>query len=278
MRNVKISALGCYTPPRLLTNNDLELMVGTTSQWIMERTGICRRHIADPSMATSDMALEAARAALAFRGIDASELDAVITCTVTPDMAFPATATLVQERLGARRALGFDLSAACCGFLYGLAAAVPMVAAAYCRKVLVIGADTMSRIVDYQDRSTCILFGDGAGAMLLEAAGASDDAGAGFIDFLAEADGSGAECASLPAGGSRLPASVQTVGNRQHYIQLQGQPVFEYAVKAFADLTLELARPATVLSLLIWISGFRIRPTGGSSVRQPNVWDSGLSR
>jgi 3-oxoacyl-[acyl-carrier-protein] synthase III len=255
MLNVKISAVGCYAPPRLLTNKDLESVVNTTSRWILERTGICQRHIADSSMATSDLAVEAARAALAARGIDASELDAVVTCTVTPDMAFPATATLVQERLGSRRALGFDLSAACCGFLYGLAAAVPMIAAGYYRKVLVIGADTMSRIVDYRDRGTCILFGDGAGAMLLEPTSDSDHSGAGFIDFVAEADGSGAECASLPAGGSRLPASIETIEKRQHYIQLHGQAVFKYAVQAFANLTMELLarnglRPA---DLDLWI-------------------------
>jgi 3-oxoacyl-[acyl-carrier-protein] synthase-3 len=255
MHNVKISALGCYTPPQLLTNRQLERMVGTTSQWIMERTGICQRHIADSSMATSDLAFEAAKTALAARGIDARDLNAIVTCTVTPDMAFPATTTLVQEKLGARRALGFDLSAACCGFLYGLATAVPMVAAGYCPKVLVIGADTMSRFVDYQDRSTCILFGDGAGAMLLEATAPSDDDGAGFIDFLADTDGSGAGCALLPAGGSRLPASLETVGQRRHYIQLQGQTVFKYAVQAFADLTVELLarnglRPA---DLDLWI-------------------------
>ena len=202
--NVKISALGCYTPPRLLTNPDLERMVGTTSQWIMERTGICRRHIADPGMATSDLAIQAAKAALASRGIDARGLDAVVTCTVTPDTIFPTTASIVQEALGARRALGFDLSAACCGFVYGLAAAVPMVATGMCRKVLMIGADTMSRIVDYRDRATCVLFGDGAGAMLLEAGDAGADGG--FIDFLAEMDGSGARVSPCPpAAAACLP-------------------------------------------------------------------------
>ncbi|MGO4885973.1 MAG: beta-ketoacyl-ACP synthase III [Bryobacteraceae bacterium] len=252
--NVKISALGCYAPPRLLTNHDLEQMVGTTSQWIMERTGICRRHIAEPGMATSDLAIEAAKIALASRDIDARGLDAVVTCTVTPDTVFPTTTSIVQEALGARRALGFDLSAACCGFVYGLATAVPMVATGLCRKVLVIGADTMSRIVDYRDRTTCVLFGDGAGAMLLEAA-AEDDADAGFIDFVAEMDGSGARSISLPAGGSRLPASLDTLEKRQHYIQLQGPPVFKYAVAAFVDITRQLLernglRPA---DLDLWI-------------------------
>jgi 3-oxoacyl-[acyl-carrier-protein] synthase-3 len=241
MHNVKISALGCYTPPRLLTNKDLEEMVGTTSKWIMDRTGICRRHIADPGTATSDLAIHAAKAALAARDIDARELDAVVTCTVTPDMAFPTTASIVQEALGARRSLGFDLSAACCGFVYGLATAAPMVATGMCRKILVIGADTMSRIVDYRDRATCVLFGDGAGAMLLEAA-SDNDTDAGFIDFVAEMDGSGANCVSLPAGGSRLPTCLETLERRQHYIQLQGQAVFKYAVQAFADVTLELLR------------------------------------
>ncbi len=240
MHNVKVSAIGSYTPPRLLTNKDLEKMLDTTSEWIMERTGICRRHIADPEMATSDLALQAALEALNSRGIEARQLDAVVACTVTPDTVFPSTASIVQEKLGARRALGFDVGAACCSFLYGLMTAVPMVASGLHRKVLVIGADTMTRFVDYRDRSSCILFGDGAGAMILEAADENDHADAGFIDCLAYTDGSGAPFVSLPAGGSRLPASAETVEKRQHYIQLQGQPVFKYAVNALVETGMEL--------------------------------------
>ena len=173
MPKAKITALGCYTPPRVLTNQDLEKLVETNDQWIMERTGIRERHIVPPEMATSDMAIEAAQCALAQRGIDATELNAIIVCTVTPDILFPSTACLVQNGIGAKGAWGFDLIAACSGFLYGLTTGAHLVAAGTHKKVLVIGADTMSRIIDYTDRATCVLFGDGAGAMLIEAAGRS---------------------------------------------------------------------------------------------------------
>jgi len=235
----KISALGCYVPPSVLTNRDLEQMVDTNSEWIVERTGICERHIAPPEMATSDMGLEAARAALEARGITADALDAILVCTVTPDMLFPSTACLIQDRLGAHRAWGFDLVAACSSFLYGLTTGAALVASGAHKKVLVVGADTMSRIVDYTDRATCILFGDGAGAMLLEPA---MDAGAdgGFIDFLGEIDGSGGDFLKMPAGGSRLPASQDTVARRQHYVHQQGQQVFKYAVKKMYELCAEV--------------------------------------
>src|SRR5713101_5103646 len=183
MPGAKISALGCYVPPGVLTNSDLERMVETSNEWILKRVGIAERHIAAPEVATSDMALEAARIALAQRGIAATELDAVIVCTVTPDMLFPSTACLVQDRLGAKGAWGFDLVAACSGFIYGLTTAAHLITAGSHKKVLVIGADTMSRVIDYTDRATCILFGDGAGAMLLEPANGSDG-DLGFIDFL----------------------------------------------------------------------------------------------
>ncbi|HZT29758.1 MAG TPA: beta-ketoacyl-ACP synthase III [Bryobacteraceae bacterium] len=239
MPKAKISALGCYSPPRVLTNQDLEKMVDTTSQWIVERTGICERRIADPETATSDMAAEAARAALEQRGIASSEIDAILVCTVTPDMFFPSTACLVQNRLGARGAWGFDLVAACSGFVYGLTTGAHLVSSGAHRRVLVIGADTMSRIIDYTDRSTCILFGDGAGAMLLEASGESDN-GAGFIDFLGEIDGSGGDFLKMPAGGSRLPASVETVQQRLHYVHQEGQQVFKYAVKKMFEVCRDL--------------------------------------
>ncbi len=229
MPRVKISALGCYTPPRVLTNQDLEKLVETSNQWILERTGIRERHIADPDMATSDMAVEAAKCALAQRGVDAKELNAIIVCTVTPDHMFPSTACLVQNRLGARGAWGFDLIAACSSFVYGLTTGAHLVAAGTHKKVLVIGADTMSRIIDYTDRATCVLFGDGAGAMLLEPADDGEDAG--FIDFLGEIDGSGAEALRMPAGGSRMPPSHETVDKRLHYVHQDGQAVFKYAVR-----------------------------------------------
>jgi 3-oxoacyl-[acyl-carrier-protein] synthase-3 len=234
VRRPKITALGCYTPPRLLTNLDLEKMVETSNQWILDRTGIHTRHIADPDMATSDMAFEAARAALAQRGIDGSELDAIIVCTVTPDMFFPSTACLVQDRIGAKGAWGFDLIAACSGFVYGLTTAAHLVAAGSHQKVLVIGADTMSRIIDYTDRATCILFGDGAGAMLVEP---GDEEDAGFIDFLGEIDGSGAPYLRMPAGGSRLPSSAETVEKRLHYVHQEGPQIFKYAVRKMFEVS-----------------------------------------
>jgi 3-oxoacyl-[acyl-carrier-protein] synthase-3 len=217
----------------VLTNSDLEKMVKTSNQWILERTGISERHIAPAEMATSDLAVNAAREALAQRGIQASELDAIIVCTVTPDMLFPATACLVQHQLGAKGAWGFDLVAACSGFLFGLTTAAQLVASGSHRKVLVIGADTMSRIIDYTDRATCILFGDGAGAMLVEA---GDDDSVGFIDFLNEIDGAGGVYLNMPAGGSRLPASLETVQKRLHYVHQDGQQVFKYAVRKMYEV------------------------------------------
>ncbi len=238
MARAKITAVGSYAPPRILTNQDLEQIVETSDQWIVERTGIRERHIADPEVATSDMALEAARCALLERGVDASELDAILVCTVTPDMMFPSTACLVQHGLGARGAWGFDLIAACSSFVYGLTTGSSLVAGGGHRKVLVIGADTMSRIIDYTDRSTCVLFGDGAGAMLLEPA--ADGENVGFVDFLGEVDGSGAPYLNMPAGGSRRPASVQTVEKRLHYVHQEGGQVFKYAVRKMYETSRDL--------------------------------------
>jgi 3-oxoacyl-[acyl-carrier-protein] synthase-3 len=233
VRRPKITAVGCYVPPKLLTNADLERMVDTSDKWILERTGIRERHIADPEVATSDLAFEAARAALAQRGVDASDLDAILVCTVTPDMFFPATACIVQNRLGAKGVWGFDLVAACSGFLYGLSTAAHLVAAGSHRKVLVIGADTMSRIIDYQDRATCVLFGDGAGAMLVEPS--EDGSDYGFIDFFNEVDGSGEPYLNMPAGGSRMPPSAETVAKRLHYVHQDGGQVFKFAVRRMYD-------------------------------------------
>jgi 3-oxoacyl-[acyl-carrier-protein] synthase-3 len=235
----KISALGCYVPPRVLTNQDLEKMVETNDQWIVERTGIRERHIADAGVATSDMAIEAARCALAQRAVAATEVDAIIVCTVTPDMFFPSTACLVQKGLGAKGAWGFDLVAACSGFVYGLTTGAHLVAAGTHRRVLVIGSDTMSRIIDYQDRATCVLFGDAAGAVLLEPAGEGDD-GAGFLDFLGEVDGSGGDYLKMPAGGSRLPSSHETIDQRLHYVHQDGGQVFKYAVRKMYESCHEL--------------------------------------
>ncbi len=246
----EITAVGCYVPPAVLTNADLEKMVQTNNEWIIDRTGISERHIAAPDVATSDLATCAARAALAQRGIDASELDAILVCTVTPDMLFPSTACLVQHNLGATKAWGFDLVAACSGFVYGLVTGASFIAAGTHRKVLVIGADTMSRIINYEDRTTCILFGDGAGAMLLEpGVNGSRDADShagespGFIDFIGEIDGSGGSYLKMPAGGSRIPASAETVEKKMHFVYQEGAQVFKYAVlKMYEVCTALLAR------------------------------------
>jgi 3-oxoacyl-[acyl-carrier-protein] synthase-3 len=235
----KITALGCYVPPRVLTNADLERLVETNDEWILTRTGISERHIADPEIATSDLATCAAKIALQQRGIEASELDLIIVCTVTPDMLFPSTVCLVQKNLGASKAWGFDLIAACSGFVYGLTTAASFIGAGMYKKVLVIGADTMSRILNYEDRTTCVLFGDGAGAMLVEPVEAGDD-DLGFIDFYGEVDGTGAPYLSMPAGGSRHPASAETVENKMHYVHQEGQQVFKYAVTKMHEVSTAL--------------------------------------
>lgn len=252
MRNVKISAIGTYVPPRILTNQDLEKLVETSDDWILERTGIRERHIADPEMATSDMAVEAAKAALATRGLDAAELDAILVCTVTPDHYFPSTACLVQHRIGAKHAWGFDLIAACSSFVYGLTTGAHLVGAGTHSKVLVIGSDTMSRIIDYTDRATCVLFGDGAGAMLIEPA---EDGEPGFIGYRNEIDGSGGDALKMPAGGSRLPSSHETIDQRLHFVKQDGQAVFKFAVRRMYEISADLLKktgiPASELKLLI---------------------------
>jgi 3-oxoacyl-[acyl-carrier-protein] synthase-3 len=235
----KITALGCYTPPRVLTNQDLEKMVDTNDQWIMSRVGIRERHIAAPEVATSDLAVAAARIALDERGIDPSEIEVIIVCTVTPDHMFPSTACLVQNGLGAKGAWGFDLSAACSSFVYGTTTAANLVMSGRYKKVLVIGAETMSRIIDYTDRATCVLFGDGAGAVLIEPVEESEGE-LGFVDFMGEIDGSGGDALIMPAGGSRLPPSHETVDKHQHFVKQDGQRVFKYAVRKMYDTCRDL--------------------------------------
>src|ERR1700720_2028464 len=197
-------------------------MVETTDQWITERTGIRERHIVDKGVATSDLAVEAAKKALAERGIDASDLDAIIVGTVTPDMFFPSTACLVQHKLGAKNVWGFDLSAACSAFVYALQTGAQFVATGAHNKVLVIGADVMSSIIDYTDRATCVIFGDGAGAVIIEAA---EDDSVGLIDFIHEVDGSGGCFLQMPGGGSLNPSTRETVDKKMHYVQQDGQQV-----------------------------------------------------
>jgi len=252
LRKVKISALGCHVPPAVLTNEDLEKMVQTNNEWIVERTGIRTRHIAGEDIATSDMAYEAACQALQSRGLEPAAIDVVIVCTVTPDMMFPSTACLVQNRLGIPEAWGFDLVAACSGFLYGLTTAANLVGSGSYGRILVIGADTMSRIVDYKDRATCVLFGDAAGAMIVEPAAEGET---GFIDAYNLIDGSGGEFLKMPAGGSRLPASDETVRRRLHYVHQDGQQVFKYAVRKMYEtcrtvLEKNNLRPADVAAFI----------------------------
>lgn len=228
----KISCVGTYVPPRVLTNADLETIVDTNDQWILERTGIRERHLADKGQATSDLAVEAAKDCLKKRGIDASEIDCIIVGTVTPDMLFPATACLVQDKLGATKAWGFDLSAACSAFTYSLQVGAKFIESGAHTKVLVIGADTMSSIVDYTDRSTCILFGDGAGCVLLEPC---EEGEVGLIDFHHEVDGSGGSALQMPAGGSLKPPSHETVDAHEHYIRQDGQTVYKFAVRKMME-------------------------------------------
>ena len=233
LRRAQISALGTYVPPRLLTNTDLEKMVDTNDQWIRDRTGIRERHLVDKGVATSDLAVEAAKQALSNRGINASDLDAILVATVTPDMFFPSTACLVQHKLGAKNVWGFDLSAACSAFVYALQTGAQFIATGAHDKVLVIGADVMSSIIDYTDRATCVIFGDGAGAVLLEPA--TDDS-LGIIDFIHEVDGSGACSLYMPGGGSLNPSTHETVDRKMHYVHQDGGAVFKFAVRKMADL------------------------------------------
>ena len=228
VRRVEIKSLATYVPPRLLTNADLEKMVDTTDEWIMQRTGIRQRHIVDPGVATSDLAAEAAKEAIKRAGLKPEDIDLIIVGTVTPDMLFPSTACLVQHKIGATRAWGFDLSAACSAFTYSLTVGSQLVAAGGVKNALVIGADVMSSIIDYTDRATCVLFGDGAGAVVLAP---SSDPNIGILDFEHMIDGSGGDALCMPAGGSRMPASHETVDQRLHYVKQDGQTVFKFAVR-----------------------------------------------
>jgi 3-oxoacyl-[acyl-carrier-protein] synthase-3 len=232
VRPVEISGVGCYVPDRILTNHDLSRMVDTTDDWILQRTGISERRIVEEGKATSDMAEQAVRRLCASIQLDPNEIELIIVATVTPDMFFPSTACLLQEKLGISKTWGFDLSAACCGFVYSLSVGAAFVASGSHSKVVVVGADTMSSIIDYQDRATCVIFGDGAGAILLEPARNPENS---LIDFCHEVDGSGGAHLNMPAGGSLLPASCDTVKNRLHYVKQDGQPVFKFATRKMEE-------------------------------------------
>jgi 3-oxoacyl-[acyl-carrier-protein] synthase-3 len=234
---VKISALGTYVPPRLLTNADLEKMVDTSNEWILARVGIHERHIVEKGVATSDLAVEAAKKALAQRGLAPTDLDAIIVGTVTPDMLFPSTACLVQHKLGAAGVWGFDLSAACSAFIFAVQTGAQFIATGTHKRVLVIGADVMSSIIDYTDRATCVIFGDGAGAVILEPA---EDDSVGLIDFIHEIDGSGGCFLQMPGGGSLNPTTRETVEKKMHYVHQDGQQVFKFAVRKQTEACLKL--------------------------------------
>jgi 3-oxoacyl-[acyl-carrier-protein] synthase III len=228
----KITGVAGYVPPKVLTNADLEKMVETNDEWIRTRTGIRERHIAEEGTASSHLATEAAKALLAKTKTDPSEIDLIIVASVTPDMFFPATACLVQDRLGAKRAWGFDLSAACSGFAYALTVGGQFVSSGAHRKVVVIGSDVMSSILDYKDRSTCVLFGDGAGAVLVEPA----KDGEGILDFSHDVDGSGGQYLYMPGGGSLHPSTHETIDKNMHVVHQEGSQVFKYAVRRMAEL------------------------------------------
>lgn len=240
-RTAAVTAVGHFLPEERLTNADLEQMVDTSDEWIRSRTGIRERRILrDDDKATSYMAARAAQELLDKRGLDADEIDAIVVATVTPDMLFPATACLVQAELGAGRAFGFDLSAACSGFLYAFNVGTGLIESGQCEKVLVIGADKMSSIIDFTDRSTCILFGDGAGAVLLEPSSATGGEGYGVEDIYQRVDGSDWHQLQQPAGGSRRPATHQTVDNHEHFLKQNGRPVFKQAVRRMAEASGEI--------------------------------------
>jgi 3-oxoacyl-[acyl-carrier-protein] synthase-3 len=232
-----ITAVGGFVPEDKLTNFDLEKMVDTNDEWIRTRTGISERRILrGEGKATSDMVVPAVKLLLEKRGISAEEIDCLIVATVTPDMVFPATANIACDKLGAKNAWGFDVSAACSGFLYSLTLGSTLIESGRYKKVVVCGADKMSSIVDYSDRATCIIFGDGAGAVLLEA----NQEGLGIQDSILRSDGSGAQYLHMKAGGSKKPASIETVTAKEHFAYQEGQAVFKFAVKGMADVSAEL--------------------------------------
>ncbi len=234
----RISAVGTGVPPKLLTNKDLEKLVDTTDEWILERTGIRQRHVVEKGVASSDLAAEAARKILAQTGLKPTDIELIIVATITPDMQLPATACLVQHKIGATGAWGFDLSIACSGFLYALQVAVQFVVNGTHKNVLVIGVDVMTSIIDYTDRQTCIIFGDGAGAALVQPS-ASVEEGC-FIDFLHEVDGSGGDFLCLPGGGSKNPTSHETVDKKLHYVHQDGKVVFKFAAVKMAEICVRL--------------------------------------
>jgi 3-oxoacyl-[acyl-carrier-protein] synthase III len=237
LRRAKVTASSHFLPEQRITNKHFEKILDTSDDWITERTGIRERRFVEKGVGTSDLAAEAGRRTLAQRGLEATEIELIIVATVTPDMFFPSTACLVQTKMGAKNAWGFDLSGACSGFIYALATGAQFIQTGAHKKVLVIGADVMTSIVDPEDRTTAVLFGDGAGAVLLEPAEPGEQ---GIIDFILRSDGSGGQFLSMPAGGSLNPASAETVKKKMHYVHQDGKNVFKYAVRGMADISLEI--------------------------------------
>ena len=237
LRRVKIAGLSTYVPPKVLTNEDLEKLVETSNEWILQRTGIKERHIVEPGVATSDLAKEAAVGAMHQAGVTPDQIGFIVVGTTTADTIFPSTACNLQHKIGAQNAWGFDLGAACSGFTYALTTGMQMVATGAHDHALVVGADVMSSIIDYKDRTTCVLFGDGAGAVVLSPA-AEDEPH--IIGFSHEIDGSGGPALQMPAGGSRMPASHETVEKRLHYVKQDGQAVFKFAVRKMEEIARRL--------------------------------------
>ena len=229
--SVGILGLGSCVPDKVLTNKDLEKIVDTSDEWIVERTGIRERRIADADTATSDLAAKAAERALADAGVSAADIDLIIVATATPDMFFPSVACLVQDKLGATKAAAFDLAAGCTGFTYGVATGTQFIKTGLYKKVLVIGAETLSKILDWNDRNTCVIFGDGAGAAVL----GETKTGYGIMGINMGADGSGGDLLKLPAGGSRIPSSVESVSQKLHFVHMNGNEVFKFAIKVMGE-------------------------------------------
>ena len=239
MKNIRaqITALGMYVPEKRVTNDDLATVVDTTDEWIRERSGILERRIVSDGQANSDLSVKAIENAFQGRDFRPEKLDLIIVATVTPDMMFPSTACIVQDKIGARKAWSFDLSGACSGFLYAVATGAQFVQTGMCKKVLVVGTDVMSSILNFEDRSTCVLFGDGAGAILLEP---TEDEDVGIIDFLLHSDGAGGKFLYMPAGGSLHPASHETIDKKMHYVHQDGRNVFKHAVKLITQVSRDI--------------------------------------
>jgi 3-oxoacyl-[acyl-carrier-protein] synthase III len=231
-----ITAIGGYVPPKVLTNADLEKLIDTTDEWITSRTGIKTRHILEDGLGTSDMGAEAVKQILIKQNLDPSEIDLIICATTTPDMQFPATANVIADKVGIKNAFGFDINAACSGFLYALTTGSQFIETGKYKKVIIVGGDKMSSIINYEDRTTCIIFGDGAGAVLLE----PNTEGYGVVDSVLKSDGSGRAFLHQKAGGSVKPATHETIDAKEHFVYQEGQTVFKFAVTNMADVAYEI--------------------------------------